>query len=296
MLRASLEQWRMFLAVVEHGGFNQAAAVVHKSQSSIHHAVQKLEDSLGVKLFQVDGRKTRLTDAGKLMLRRASFLLDEAAQVEAVATSLGEGIETSLRIAVDEVFPTDILYKALDATSTRFPLLQIELIESILTGANELLENLDVDLAISPFSISDVFCQQLCDITFIAVAHPDHPLQQADEPLTLDALKTHRQIVVRDSAVANKHDSGWLGANQRWTVSHIRTSIDMISKGLGFAWLPKHAIENELADGRLTPLPLKFNQQRQGSLFLMMKDFDMQGPALGCFVEELRRGVGDICL
>ncbi|HCA76548.1 MAG TPA: LysR family transcriptional regulator, partial [Alteromonas sp.] len=38
MLKATLEQWRMFKAVVEAGGFNQAAEQVHKSQSSIHHA------------------------------------------------------------------------------------------------------------------------------------------------------------------------------------------------------------------------------------------------------------------
>ena len=40
MLKSTLEQWRMFKAVVDAGGFNQAAAEVHKSQSSVHHAVQ----------------------------------------------------------------------------------------------------------------------------------------------------------------------------------------------------------------------------------------------------------------
>jgi DNA-binding transcriptional LysR family regulator len=57
MLRISLEQWRMFHAVVEFGGFNQASQGVHKSQSSIHNAVSKIEDSLGVKLFKIEGRK-----------------------------------------------------------------------------------------------------------------------------------------------------------------------------------------------------------------------------------------------
>ena len=46
MLKATLEQWRMFKAVVDAGGFNQAAQLVHKSQSSVHHAVQKLETAL----------------------------------------------------------------------------------------------------------------------------------------------------------------------------------------------------------------------------------------------------------
>ena len=43
MLKATLEQWRMFKAVVEAGGFNQAAVEGHKSQSRVHHAVQKIK-------------------------------------------------------------------------------------------------------------------------------------------------------------------------------------------------------------------------------------------------------------
>ena len=70
MAKSTLEQWRMFKAVADHGGFMQAAQQVHKSQSSIHHAVNKMEEQLGVNLFEVDGRKTVLTHAGKLLLRR----------------------------------------------------------------------------------------------------------------------------------------------------------------------------------------------------------------------------------
>ena len=72
MARTTLEQWRMFQAVVEHGGFAQAAEAVHKSQSSINHAVHKLQEQIGLPLLEVVGRKAQLTDAGRLMLRRAA--------------------------------------------------------------------------------------------------------------------------------------------------------------------------------------------------------------------------------
>ena len=75
------------------------------------------------------------------MLKRANYLLDEAAKIEAVAQSINEGIENQLRIAVDEVFPQDIICQLLDSTSTQYPLLTIELMESVLMGSNELLEN-----------------------------------------------------------------------------------------------------------------------------------------------------------
>ena len=114
MLRISLEQWRMFHAVVQFGGFNQASQGVHKSQSSIHNAVRKIEASLGVKLFLIEGRKTVLTQAGEMILRRSDYLLQEAKKVETIGETLSRGIETQLRIAVDEVFPRSILYQVLE--------------------------------------------------------------------------------------------------------------------------------------------------------------------------------------
>ena len=82
MNKTTLEQWRMLQAVVEHGGFAQAAEAVHKSQSTINHAVHKLQDQLGLPLLHVVGRKAQLTEAGALMLRRAGQLLLQAEQLE----------------------------------------------------------------------------------------------------------------------------------------------------------------------------------------------------------------------
>lgn len=288
MLKVTLEQWRMFRAVVEYGGFNQAAQAIYKSQSSIHSAVGKIEQSLGVKLFTVEGRKTTLTESGQLMLRRADYLLEEAAKIEAVAHTLGEGIESNLRIAVDEIYPLPVLYKVLENTSAQFPLLNIELIESVLTGANELLENAQVDIAISPLPRNDGFSEQLCQFKFIAVAHPDHALHTMNRQLRLEDLKVHRQIVTRDSAVNKRRDAGWLGANQRFTVSHMRTSEDMVSKGLGFAWLPACAISDKLTQGILKPLDLESGGSRDVPLYLVFNDGDRLGPAARTFIGELR--------
>ncbi|MBN7820787.1 LysR family transcriptional regulator [Bowmanella yangjiangensis] len=288
MLKTTLGQWRMFRAVVEHGGFSQAGDAIHKSQSTIHHAVQKLEDSLGIKLLKVQGRKVGLTQAGELMLRRANYLLDEAAKLEAVATGLGSGTETQLKIAVDEVFPQNLLYRVLDTVSAQFPLLRIELMETVLSGAQELLEKAKVDIAISPVALTNGFNEEFCQIEFLAVANPSHALHQQEQALSFEDLKSHRQIVVRDSASSSGKDVGWLGADQRWTVSHVRTSIDMISQGFGYAWLPVPAIEQELQSGLLKPLPLAQGVKRTAQLYLCFADGDRLGPAARTFIGELR--------
>src|SRR5262245_58483153 len=66
-----LDQWRALLAVVDAGGYAQAAEVLHKSQSAITYAVQKIESLLGVKAFELQGRKAVLTPTGHMLYRRA---------------------------------------------------------------------------------------------------------------------------------------------------------------------------------------------------------------------------------
>ena len=92
--RISLEQWRSLLAVVDAGGYAQAAAALHKSQSAVTYAVQKMESLLGVKIFEVVGRKAHLTPTGEVLYRRAKALLEEAGALEGAAGSLAAGLGT----------------------------------------------------------------------------------------------------------------------------------------------------------------------------------------------------------
>ena len=61
----SLEQWRALVAVVDAGGYARAADALNKTQSSVTYAVQKLESRLGVKAFEISGRRARLTPVAK---------------------------------------------------------------------------------------------------------------------------------------------------------------------------------------------------------------------------------------
>ncbi|WP_269618725.1 LysR family transcriptional regulator [Zhongshania sp. BJYM1] len=287
-LKTTFEQWRMFKAVVDHGGFHQASQVVHKSQTTIHHAVHKLEESLGVTLLEVQGRKAVLTPAGQLMLRRANYLIDEAEKMEAVAKSLSMGVESRLDIAVDEAFPQAELYQVLETVSAEFPFLRIELRETVLSGANELVEQGKVVVAISPMRLANGLNEEICQMCFIAVASPNHPLLNRGRQLAVEDLKAYRQIVVRDSALGSQHDAGWLGADQRWTVSHMRSSIDLVCRGLGFAWLPESEISDKIAAGSLVRLPIPSAFDRHVSFYLNYKDPDQLGPAARSFMGELR--------
>ena len=107
--KISLDQWRALLAVVDAGGYAQAAEVLHKSQSAVTYAVQKLESLLAVKVFEVIGRKAHLTPTGQVLYRRAKALLEEAGSLENAAGTLAAGWEPELRLAVEIIFPTWLL-------------------------------------------------------------------------------------------------------------------------------------------------------------------------------------------
>ncbi|MDP4529322.1 LysR family transcriptional regulator [Alkalimonas delamerensis] len=288
MARSTLEQWRMFKAVAEHGGFHQAAEAVFKSQSSIHHAVHKLEDVLGVTLFQVEGRKTQLTAAGEQLLRRINFLLTEAERMEQVALNLQAGVESTLCIAVDEAFPRAVLFQTLSAVSNEYPLIRIELMETVLAGANELLAQGKAEIAVSPFTLADNLSEDICQVEFVAVAGSQHSLHQLERELTLEDLKDCRQIVLRDSGKDRNKEHGWLGSEQRWTVSHVGTSIELLLQQLGFAWLPRHAVAPYLATGQLKLLPLPRGKGRSMTFYLNFNDAESLGPVARTFLGHLR--------
>lgn len=287
MQKTSLEQWRMFKAVADAGGFNRAASVIHKSQSSIHRAVTNLEQALNVKLFEVEGRKILLTEAGKLMLRRGQYLLNETSRIEAVAESLSSGVESELRIAVDGAIPQRFVFRALDKVSSLYPQISIDIIDTVLSGSNELITAGEADIGLSPIPLQGSLNEEICRIQFVAVAHKDHALHRTNRDLSYEDLKSHRQIIVRDSASQNKTSVGWLGAEQRWTVSHLRASIDLIIQNLGYAWLPLPAIIDQLNSGELQRLRLAKGGSRSESFYLNYLDKDRIGPAAKAFFKEL---------
>ena len=146
--RISLEQWRSLLAVVDAGGYAQAAEMLHKSQSAVTYAVQKIESLLGVKVFEVIGRKAHLTPTGEVLYRRAKALLDEAGALESAAGSLAAGWEPELRLAVEIIFPTWLLLQCFARFAEERPQTRIELYETVLSGTEEALLQRKVDLAI----------------------------------------------------------------------------------------------------------------------------------------------------
>jgi DNA-binding transcriptional LysR family regulator len=277
--RISLDQWQALVTVVDTGSYARAAQSLHKTQSSISYAIQRLEDQLEVAAFRIEGRRAVLTQAGEVLYRRGRSLIEQAARLEATAHRLGAGVEAEIGLGAEILYPTWRLLQCLEAFATSFPNTRVELYETVLGGGEELLEQGQVDLAICSRVPSGFAGEPLMQVRFVAVAAPTHPLHQLNRTLTLEDLSEHRHLFIRDSGSKRERSNGWEVTEQRWTVSHKATSIRAACMGLGFAWFAEDIIHDELRDGSLLPLPLDRGSERWGTLYLAYADPDGAGPA-----------------
>src|SRR5512139_794717 len=90
-------------AIARKGSFAAAADELHRVPSAITYTVQKLEQDLGVQLFDRSGHRAKLTQAGEELLRDGRHLLRAAVDLECRVQRVGKGWETELRIAHDDV-------------------------------------------------------------------------------------------------------------------------------------------------------------------------------------------------
>lgn len=287
--RTALDHWAVLAAVVDHGGFAQAASVLNKSQSAVSYAVARLQDALDVPLLVIEGRRAVLTAHGATLLQRARALQRDAATLEALAASLKQGWEPELRLVVDAAYPRAALLAVLAELDRRCPQTQIRLADAVLSGAEEAIADGLADLVVTSRVPPQALGEFLLAVDFVAVAQPAHPLFALNRPLEGADLARHVQAVVRDSGARAPRDDGWLGAERRYTVSSFEASVALIEAGLAYAWLPQDIVAPRVAAGTLAPLPLRLGGRREVPLHLVLLRPDAAGPAAQAAVESFRR-------
>ena len=292
--RISLDQWNVLVSVVESGGYAKAADRLHKSQSTLTYAIQKMESLLGVKLFELRGRKAVLTATGELLYRRGKVLIDEAARLERAAGELGKGWEPEIRIAVDIIFPTWLLLECFAEFARERPETHIELYETVLGGTDEALTGGRVGFVIASSVPQGFVGDVLMPVQAVGMAAPSHPLHQLGRELTLEDLRRHRHVVIRDSGEQRVRSAGWLN-ELRWTVSNKATSIHAVCLGMGYAWYPEDSVRGELERGALKPLPLREGAEKAGTIYLIFADPEAAGPGTLRLAEIIRQAVAREC-
>lgn len=260
-MKITLEMWRTFVATAEQGSTIKAAEYLCKSQSAVVHSLKKMESLLNQPLFQVQGRQSQLTLAGEQLLVQARALLARAESLEIKATDSALAQRQEIALAVDVLLPPAYWLPRLAQFSAEMPQVSVQIYESALSGAAQLLEQGLVAVAIASQLPHDILSEPLLTVRKHCVCGLSHPLTSAGQ-LTDSDLKQHCQIVLRDSGSANR-DSGWLAAQQRLTLDSAALAQQAVEAGVGFAWLPEYLIT-----GQMQRLTLAAGNEREVALHI----------------------------
>ncbi len=284
--KTTLEQWRILQAVVDFGGYAQAAQGLNKSQSSLNHAVSKLQDMLGVQLLEVIGRKAVLTKAGEVMLRRSRELTQNVESLELLAVNIHQNWEPEITLAIDLAYPRSEIYPVLEAFLPECRGSRIRLKDTVLTGTEDAITKHQADLAINMHIPVGYLGEALCHVEFILVCHPEHPLAKSEGKIDPQTLAQHLQIVIADSSDKPEEKQGWLKSESRWTVSQFETAIDLLLHNIGFCWLPVHKVESLVQSKKLKRLLVQGSEFKQMTAYLISPTPDDKGPGT-CLLEKL---------
>ncbi|MDR1281680.1 MAG: LysR family transcriptional regulator [Opitutaceae bacterium] len=127
-----------FIAVAEELNFRRAAERLHLSAPALSVQIKALEETLGVKLFERDTRRTRLTTPGEVFLREARTLLRHAKEAMNITRASAEGKTGTLRIGCPGKLGYNFLRSVLDACRQRFPGMDVKMVPlDICLGAHD---------------------------------------------------------------------------------------------------------------------------------------------------------------
>lgn len=276
-----LDQLRAFCAVVEKGGFHAASESLFRSQSAISIAIRNLEQELGLSLFDRNGYRPQLTAEGQVLYGKARSILSRSEELTSIASHFARGEETEISIAMSAIAPVEQVLDVIRAVSLRAPATRMSLQVENMGGTLERLQEKTVDLAIAEqFSpLSGVEQVRLTSTEMVGVISPAFVLASRYPAITLADLESCVQVVVRDtSRRLPKQTAGVLAGAPQWLVNDFDMKKRMIMSGAGWGRMPRHRVEEELADGRLLALGGKGLDALKIEMYLFRRLDEPMGP------------------
>ncbi|MEO1648294.1 MAG: LysR family transcriptional regulator [Pseudomonadota bacterium] len=290
----SLDQLRIFLAVVEHGSFGGAARAMGRAVSAISYGVAQLEAQLAVTLFEREGsRKPVLTEAGEGLLAEARVVADAVDALLAKTQSLHSGLESSVGLVVDVMVSGEVTAHVLREFRRMFPTVALTLnIEGLGAVAQCLLDE-NADLAIGGPVIAQhpaLERQALGEIDLIPVASPDHPLSVAVAKgnAAPGLSRQHLQLVLADRSDLTQGREFSVLSPLTWRLGDLGAKHSLLKEGLGWGNMPREMVADDLTQGRLMELDLPEKPGDRYTLSALWRRDTQLGPATNWLIDAFR--------
>ena len=269
------------------GGFAPAAEKLNRSQSTISYAIGRLQEQLGVRLFEIQGRKAHLTELGRVLLADAEPHLAGFHQLEQRARLLASGGASEVRLSVDSIFPDDRLFAALASFASSFPHVKPKLRQGTFLSADSEFSLHNAQLCVTGLISRELFLKPILVIGMIAVARRDHPLLSIRRRPSRSDLMQHTLVTIESAASGSLKQQPRLPTQRVLPVGTIESAIAAVRSGFCFGWLPRYRIQRELDAGDFVAIPLPAGKTREVRLNLVCKDLSHSNSEANALAELL---------
>jgi DNA-binding transcriptional LysR family regulator len=256
--RVTLDQLRTLLAIVEAGSFSAAGRRLKRAQSAISHAMTRLEEETGVVIWNRSTKVPRLTDAGRALVTAARRVCDEVDALGRVAGGLADGLEPSLSLCVEAIFPLRALIDLCRDFSERFPSVELRVRTETLSAVSDRVLTGSAELGVVGPAAPSAGLERvhLATVRMVPVVARTHALAAYAGRIPQQALARQTQIVLSERGEAGASgvpDQGVL-SDLTWRVVDLETKHELIRAGLGWGNLPEHRVRADLESGALVQI------------------------------------------
>jgi len=258
-----MERFRTFHAVASAGGFSAAARRLHRTQPAVSQAVRSLEDELGQRLFDREGRTVRLTYAGKLLYAHVDAALSQLESGLARIEGLKALSEGTLALSVSDTLAIYRLPETLRAYRNRYPGVTLRIADRSSSGAQAQVLSGDADLGILTRKSTDsrLLVEPLSTLRDVAICAPGHALAGAAK-VDLGELAGFPLLWFDRSSELRRHLEARLRSGGHKPVATMELgSVEVIKRlvsiDLGVAVVPHMAVTEEQNSRRLHVMELK---------------------------------------
>lgn len=240
------ELLKCFIAAAETGSFSAAGRVIGKHLATVSGNIAKLEDELGIKLFDRDGKYPQLTEAGINLYDGAKVVVDGIERFGRNAEQLALGIPATFKIAIDEDLSLRPFLNTFKQLQAKWPHLKLHISTMPADQIFEEVREQRIDLAVTPTLEGN---SQFYE--FRAVGHSkvnifcakDHPLAKK-RTITNDDLMAFPQVI--STAIAS-NDA--IGRGMKMSPTTIESNgyenlISLLTAGVGWGFINRLSTEN----------------------------------------------------
>jgi LysR family hydrogen peroxide-inducible transcriptional activator len=248
----NLRDLRYLVAVAEHRHFGRAAEACFVSQPTLSTQLKKLEETLGVVIFERGNRRVMLTPEGEQVVQQTQRILIELNALTALSEQLRDPMGGDLRIGIIPTIAPYLLPKVLTPLREAFPNLKIQLTEGQTANITRMLKHGDLDATLLALPVGEENVQELSlfNEDFVFAVPANHPKAQLSE---VDARDLEGEEVLlledghcfRDQAleVCQAHRGV---ESKNYSATSLETLRQLVAAGVGVTLIPQLAVPDEI--------------------------------------------------